>query len=125
MKKNNEMSFIIFAGLLVLSVFTFIVAYNLLPRNKESNNYYAKVDEEINAKIESLNIVGTTLNIITSGEAKEYCIKTTKSTPSPSNLCWNKIENNEASISIMKYKKYYLWIKDNNGKISSTVIVNK
>ena len=33
-------------------------------------------------------------------------------------------KNNIASISIYRYKKYYAWIKDTNGNISSPVSVN-
>ena len=116
MKKNNSTSFIVFAGIFVLCVFAFVAAYNLLPNNRESNSYYAKV--------EALDIKGGTLNITTSGDAVEYCVKSTKSTPELNNICWKKIENNTASLSIYRYKKYYVWIKDTNGSISSPMSIN-
>lgn len=124
MKNNNSTSFIVFAGVIVLCVFTVVAAINLLPRNNESNSYYAKVGDEMSAKIEALDIKNNKLNITTSGDATEYCVKSTKSTPDSNNICWKKIENNTASISIYQYKKYYIWIKDTNNKISSPMSIN-
>ena len=124
MKNNNSTSFIVFAGVIVLCVFTVVAAINLLPRNNESNSYYVKVGDEMSAKIEALDIKNNKLNITTSGDATEYCVKSTKSTPDSNNICWKKIENNTASISIYQYKKYYIWIKDPNNKISSPMSIN-
>ena len=124
MKNNNSTSFIVFAGVIVLCVFTVVAAINLLPRNNESNSYYVKVGDEMSAKIEALDIKNNKLNITTSGDATEYCVKSTKSTPDSNNTCWKKIENNTASISIYQYKKYYIWIKDTNNKISSPMSIN-
>lgn len=124
MKNNNSTSFIVFAGVIVLCVFTVVAAINLLPRNNESNSYYVKVGDEMSAKIEALDIKNNKLNITTSGDATEYCVKSTKSTPDSNNICWKKIENNTASISIYQYKKYYICIKDTNNKISSPMSIN-
>lgn len=124
MKNNNSTSFIVFAGVIVLCVFTVVAAINLLPRNNESNSYYVKVGDEMSAKIEALDIKNNKLNITTSGDATEYCVKSTKSTQDSNNICWKKIENNTASISIYQYKKYYIWIKDTNNKISSPMSIN-
>lgn len=124
MKKNNSTTFIVFSGIFVLCVFAFVATYNLLPNNKESNSYYVKVGDEMGAKIEALDITDGTLNITTSGDAVEYCVKSTKSTPEFNNLCWKKIKNNTASISIYRIKKYYVWIKDTNGNISSPMSIN-
>ena len=124
MKNNNSTSFIVFSGVIVLCVFTVVAAINLLPRNNESNSYYVKVGDEMSAKIEALDIKNNKLNITTSGDATEYCVKSTKSTPDSNNICWKKIENNTASISIYQYKKYYIWIKDTNNKISSPMSIN-
>lgn len=124
MENNNSKSFIIFTGTFILCVFTIIITINLLPKNNESNSYYVKVDEEMSAKIETINIKNNKLTITTSGDAVEYCVKSTKTIPDEKNLCWKKIENNIASISIFKYKKYYIWIKDTNSKISSPISIN-
>ena len=124
MKNNNSTSFIVFAGVIVLCIFTVVATINLLPRNNESNSYYVKVGDEMSAKIEALDIKNNKLNITTSGDATEYCVKSTKSTPDSNNICWKKIENNTASISIYQYKKYYIWIKDTNNKISSPMSIN-
>ena len=125
MKKNNNnmTSFIIVAGVIVLVVFATVLAINLLP-NYESNSYYVKVGDEMSAKVEALDIENNKLNITTSGDAVEYCVKSTRTTPESNNICWKKIENNTASISIYKYKKYYVWIKDTSGNISSPMSIN-
>lgn len=124
MKNNNFTSFIVFGGVVILCVFTIVAIINLLPRNNESNSYYVKIDDEINAKIETLDIENNKLIIMTSGDAMEFCVKSTKSTPSSNNICWKKIENNIGSISIYQQKKYYIWIKDTNNKISSPMSIN-
>lgn len=124
MKKNNNMtSFIIVTGIIVLLVFTVVLGINILP-NYESNSYYVKVGDEMSAKIEALDIKDNKLNITTSGDAIYYCVKSTRSTPESNNICWKKIENNMASISVYKYKKYYVWIKDTNNSISSPMSIN-
>lgn len=124
MKNNNSTTFIVIAGIIVLCVFTFVTVYNLMPNNKQSTSYYVKVEDEMSAKVEALDIQGNMLNITTSGDALEYCVKSTKTTPDNNNICWKKIDNNNASISIYKYKKYYVWIKDTNGNISSPMSIN-
>lgn len=124
MKENNELTFIITAGILVVVTFASVLIYNLMPKNTESNSYYVKVNEEMSAKIESLEINNSKLNIATSGDALKYCVKSTKSTPSKSSICWKNIANNNASISIYEYKKYYIWIMDTKGQISSPMSLN-
>ncbi len=124
MKKNNNMtSFIIVTGIMVLLIFTTVLGINLLP-NYESNSYYVKVNDEMSAKIEALDVKSNKLTITTSGDTIEYCVKSTRSTPESQNICWKKIDNNTASISIYKYKKYYVWIKDTSGNISSPMSIN-
>ena len=125
MKKNNNMtSMIIIMGVLIVLVFVSVLIDNLKPNN-ESNSYYVKVNDEMSAKIEALDLTNGKLNITTSGDAIEFCVKSTKSTPSKDNICWKKIKNNSASISIYKYKKYYIWIKDSSENISSPMSINR
>ena len=121
--KNNSTAFIIVAGILILSFFTTIIVINLSP-DKESNSYYVKVGDEMSAKIESVNITDGKLIIKTSGNPIEYCVKTTRTEPTENNVCWNKIIDNTASISIFNRKKYYVWIKDENSNISNYLTVN-
>lgn len=122
-KKNNMTSFIIITGLIILTVFTTVLGINLMP-NYESNSYYVKVEDEMSAKIDALDIKDNKLNITTSGDAIEYCVKSTRSKPELNSVCWKKISNNTASISIYKNKKYYVWIKDINENISSPMSIN-
>jgi len=124
MKKDN--SIIIFAlfGTLILSVFSATVYKNLYPKSspqtENSGVHKIKVLDEETAYIENIEISENKITIKTLGPAEEFCIKTTKSTPSLNNLCWKKIEDNTGSISIYQNKKYYIWIKDSNNKIISS-----
>lgn len=124
MKENNELTFIITAGIFILVIFSSIIIYNMLPKNNENNSYYVKVNEEMSAKIEAIEINNNKLSIKTSGDAISYCIKSTKSTPTNNSICWKKINNSSASIFIYNYKKYYVWIKDTKGQISSPMSIN-
>ena len=75
MKKSNNMtSMIIVMGVLVVGIFTTVLVMNLMP-NYESNSYYVKVNDEMSAKIEALDLTDGKLNITTSGDAIEYCVK--------------------------------------------------
>ena len=44
--KNNNSTFIVLGGIFILSVFSFIVAKNILP-DSDNNQYYAKPNENI------------------------------------------------------------------------------
>lgn len=123
MKNNSKTTFIIVAGIIVLIVFAIVLSINLLP-NYESNSYFVKVGDEMSAKIESVNIENGKLVITTSGDPIEYCVKSTRTALNNNSLCWNKIEDNTASISVFKNKKYYIWIKDEVGNISNYLTVN-
>lgn len=123
MKNNSKTTFIVVAGLIILIIFVMVMSINLMP-NYESNSYFVKVDNEMTAKIESMNVSNGKLTIITSGNPIEYCVKQTRTTPSNNALCWNEITENVASISILSNKKYYVWIKDKNSDISNYLIVN-
>ena len=121
-KDNNMTVFIVVAGLVVLIVFTSVITYNFIS-NHESDSYYAKVDEEMTAKIEKVEIVDGKLNLLTKGDPVSFCVKSTRTKPTLNSLCWNSLENNKASINIFSYKKYYVWIKDNEGNISDATSV--
>ncbi len=123
-QNNNQTSFIVFSGIVVLCIFTAVTIINILPRNNESDSYYVKVEEDMSAKIESLDIENNKLKITMSGDTIEYCVKSTKSTPNDNALCWKKVDNNTAIISIYQNKKYYVWIKDVNGNISIPMSIN-
>jgi hypothetical protein len=123
MKNNNLTTFIIVAGSIVLSVFTLVLIVNIVP-NLESNSYYVKVGDEMGAKIEALDFKGSKLNITTSGDAMEYCVKSTRSTPDVNSICWKNIEKNKAVVSVYNFKKYFVWIKDTNGNISNPMSIN-
>ena len=124
MKNNNKTTFIIVSGILVLVVFTFVATINILPKITSSDSYFVKVEDDMSAKVEALEIKNGKMTVITSGDAIEYCVKSTKSNPTDNALCWKKIENNKATISVYDYEKYYIWIKNIEGKVSSPMSVN-
>lgn len=122
MKSNLKTSIIIVIAIFILTVFTSVISINLLPNN-ESESYYGKGDNKTNARIENLNIENNILTIKTINSI-EFCVKTTRTTPTKDALCWNKIENNQATISVLNNKKYYIWVKDENENISNYLTIN-
>ncbi len=123
MKNNTMTSFIIISGIIVLGIFIVVAVINVMP-NYESDSYYVKVENDMDAKIEDFLIQDGKLTITTSGDAKEYCVKSTRTRPTSNSLCWNDIKDNVATISIFEHKKYYIWIKDEEGNISNYLSVN-
>ena len=117
MKNNNMTTFIIITGIFIVGVFTAVLGINMLP-NYESNSYYGKVENEMTAKIESLDVMDGYIHVRTSSNATAYCVKTTRTTPSLKNMCWKKIDNGKADFSTYENKKYYIWIKDEKENIS-------
>lgn len=124
MKNNNITSHIIILGVIILCVFSHVAAKNLIPKNISSNEFFSKVDEKMIAKIENYKSNEGNLIVNTSGQAKEICVKATKSTPKSNSICWNKVIDNQVSISIYSKKVYYIWIKDNKNNISSVKVYN-
>lgn len=125
MKSEKATSTIIFLGIIIVAIFTGVVTYNLLPKNEESNFHYAKTTQDMNAKIDMVKIDHHHLEFITSGDAIQYCVKTTRSTPTLNSLCWKNVENNHGDIAVFEYKTYYIWIKDKDGNISIPQSINK
>lgn len=125
MKNNNNSSFIVIAGVFILTVFTSVAVYNTISNNKESNSHYVKVDNDMTAKIEKIEVLENKLTITTSGNAKEYCVKSTKTTPEKDSICWKSIKDNTGTASIYPNRKYYIWIKDSNDKISNPKKTNE
>ena len=122
--KSNSSTFIVASGITILSIFSFIVAKNILPNN-DNDKYYAKPNEDMTTRIDKVEKENDKLIITTIGNPTEYCIKSTKSIPDKNTLCWNKIKNNKVEVSYFKYKKYYIWIKDSEGRISGRTTVDK
>lgn len=125
MKKQNQTSAIIIMGAVILCVFGTVIAINLLPDGLVSDSYYAKIDEKVNAKIETLEMIEHKIELGISGDIDSYCIKTTKTKPNSNSMCWVKISEEKTVISILAGKSYYLWIKDTEGNISSPRSIKK
>lgn len=135
---KNNISFIKIIGSFIIVIFFFILAINILPI-KENNNYNiglttnsvisnqvinSNIEKINNTKITSLSIENKKLKIVVDDGISEYCIKTTKTTPSINNICWKKFDNNVAYTAIYTYKIYYIWTKDNKGNISNFIGVD-
>lgn len=125
MKSINEKTFEIILSFVIVSVFIYISYLNLKENVLQSETYYAKNEDEMLAKIESYEIIDSTLNLITSGNIKSYCIKTTRSNPGQNSMCWKDVSNNVNYINLLKGKRYYLWIKDENGNISNLRVIEE
>ena len=118
-------------GALIVVVFFFVLALNILPNNSnlsddsvipsDSTDANTAINKGNGAKIISLNIENDKLKIVFDNEVSEYCIKTTKTKPTINNICFKKIQSNTVYTSIYKYKKYYIWTKDYNGNISNYI----
>lgn len=118
-------------GTLIVVIFFFVLALNVLPNTSTLSNNSAipsdstdantAINKDNGAKIISLNIENDKLKIVFDNEVSEYCIKTTKTKPTMNNICFKKIQNNTVYTSIYKYKKYYIWTKDYNGNISNYI----
>ena len=123
MKNNSITSFIIVLGIIIFIIFSSVLLVNLLP-SYESNSYYGKVDVDMDAKLEYMHVDNYKLNIKTFGNAIEFCVKATRTTPEINNICWKKLNNNNGSVSVYRHKKYYVWIKDSNNNISTRASIN-
>lgn len=114
MKSNNGKSFLIIAGIIILCVFSYVAASNMV-RDTSGDSFYAKVN---GAKIEDIKISEGSLIVNTSGGANRVCVKTTKSIPNSNSICFKDVDENRATFSIYVGKIYYIWVMDNSGKIS-------
>ena len=123
-KGENVTTFILITGVFILCVFTGVLAKNLVLGAEESDSYYSKVEESMDAKIESLEMKDGKLQINLSGNPISYCVKMTKSIPNENSLCWKKVEENPTLVSVYYYKKYFVWIKDSEGRISEPKSIN-
>ena len=63
MKELNKKTTLYILGILIISIFTFISVSNLLNFQKESNNYYIKLNDKIEEKIEIIEVNNNKLMI--------------------------------------------------------------
>lgn len=122
MKELNKKTTLYILGTLIISIFTFISVSNLLNFQKESNNYYIKLNDKIEEKIEIIEVNNNKLIIKTNDDRISYCAKTTKSTPTLNSICWKNVSNNEAVVNLFTYKQYYLWLKYDK-EISNQIVI--
>ena len=119
MNNQNTTTAILILGVVILGVFSYVIAVNMLPNNVSSDSYFSKVDSNMEAAIERYEMQDGKLVIYTIGNNTSICVKTTKSNPKANSLCWIRAQNNIVKTSVYPNKNYYVWIKDTNGNISS------
>ena len=73
MKELNKKTTLYILGTLIISIFTFISVLNLLNFQKESNNYYIKLNDKIEEKIEIIEVNNNKLIIKTNDDTISYC----------------------------------------------------
>ena len=125
-------------GTLIVVVFFFVLALNIMPSNSSNNNLSTNsvisndiststninTNETNGAKIISLSMENDKLKIELDDRVSEYCVKTTKTKQSVNSICFKRVDTNIVYTSIYKYKKYYIWTKDYNGNISNYTSVD-
>lgn len=122
---NNSMkgeTFIIVAGFIILVIFSYVGATNILSVDS-SNSYFSKNDNEINATIKEIKFSQNQLKIYTDDNIM-VCVKQTKSKPTVSSVCWKEVKDGEVSFSIYEDKTYFIWLKDNDNHISESISYN-
>lgn len=108
---------LIFVIAFVLGGFVVTITYEFLDINFNEKTYYAKSDN-LDGSIDKISI-DNYINIDLSGNISNYCMKTTRTKPKNSSLCWAKVNSNNLKLSYIKGKVYYIWIMDDDGNISS------
>ena len=123
MDNKNSSSSLILLGILILGIFTYISAINIL-HNNSSNSFFSKDNGEMNTVITNLSLENDKLIITTNNNEATICVKQTKSEPSNNSLCWKNTVNNQITIRVFVGKTYYIWVKDNENKISNYIQYN-
>ena len=118
MNNNKLTTPIIFMGVFIFSIFTYVSIINIFP-NKSSDSYFTTENSQINASIKSTTYEKGKLIVTVTGEAVKGCIKSTKTPPDNNSACWVEINNYSFSTSVLKNKSYYIWLMDSNGLISN------
>ena len=124
MDNTKTTSYMIILGILIVGVFTYTIVLNIYTDKTSSNLFFSKTEQEANATIESIKTINDKIIINTAGDAKEICIKTTKTNPKLNSICWTKVENNTLETTVYSYKTYYIWIKDSSNHISDVTEYN-
>ena len=124
MKNSNMISYIVILGIVVTLIFTYVSAVNLFSENISSDSYYSKVSNLGKSEIKNISFSDEKLNITTSNNTKKICVKTTKSTPKLSSMCFKNVVDGQISIAVFSYKKYYIWMVDDSDIISGPISFN-
>lgn len=124
MRKNNRDSgaFLLLAGVLIISVFVYVSAKNILPNNS-SDSFFSKDDNGLKANINELKFEDGKIVVYTDTDVY-VCAKQTKSKPNDSSLCWEKTENKMVQISAYVGRTYYIWLMDEEKNVGNYIQYN-
>ena len=123
---NNSKSggtFLILSGIFILGIFIYVCTLNILPNNS-SDSYFSKDDDGLYAIINDITFDDNKLNIYTSDNDVEICVKQTKSVPRNNSVCWKEVNDKKISFSVYVGKTYFIWLKDSNNNISEYIEYN-
>lgn len=115
--RKDSGAFLLITGISILSIFIYISVENIIPNNS-SNSYYSKNEEGPTALINNIVLIDGKLKIDINEDNVFVCAKSTKTTPNKNSICWKKTNNKKVEFSVYEGKTYYIWLKDNNEKIS-------
>lgn len=122
MKESNIKTFFLIIFLMVLFVLVYVSTRNILD-SKKNETSYATIATEVDKKITNIEKNNDSVEFNLNNDVHYYCVKSTKTTPTVSSLCWTKTNLKSVNIGLIIGKKYYLWIMDDDKNISNIIIL--
>lgn len=119
--RSRLRDYYIITAILILGVF--IAGSFKLFYDKKNDGYYATAVRDVDKMISDIKLDGNVLTFNSS--ASYYCLKSTKSDPKETSICFKKIEDNHVEEKLIVSKHYYLWIMDDKGDISKMITLKK
>lgn len=119
--KSRIRDYYIIAGVFILGVF--IAGSFKLFYDKKNDGYYATAVRDVDKMISDIKLEDNVLTF--NSRASYYCLKSTKSSPKETSICFKKIEDNHVEEKVIVSKHYYLWIMDDKGNISKMITLKK
>ena len=108
-KGKENRTFFVIVGAIILGVFIAISMINMAG----TGEYQLSTDI-----IKGIDYFDGKLIVTTRDDIVSVCVKQTKTSPSLDSLCWINTTDSKVTISIYKYKTYYIWTKDMNDVIT-------
>ena len=115
--KSRLRDYYIITAMFILGVF--IAGSFKLFYDKKNDGYYATAVRDVDKMISDIKPILNKLDI------DANCLKSTKSDPKETSICFKKIEDNHVEEKLIVSKHYYLWIMDDKGDISKMITLKK